>query len=628
LGNLLQVVGGAKAFGARSLFQDATFAIDEGERVGVIGPNGAGKSTLFRILAGLDELDAGSIARAQGLRLGYLEQEDKWDTAATVDATLSGCAESPPWELKRLAARLGVGPALLPMPLASLSGGYRMRVKLALMLGRKPGLMLLDEPTNYLDLETTLALERFLLDAPCAFFLISHDREFLRRTTDHILEIEAGDVTKFNGGLDDYFEQKALLREQLEKRALSSAGKRREILDFVAKFGAKATKARQAQSRLKALDKMEAIETRPALASARVRIPPPARTGKRVLELEDCAFGYGGRAVLRDVRLEIARGDRVAIVGINGAGKSTLLKALAGELPPLSGEVKRGLDARVAYFAQHVAERLEPGDSVVEAMGARAHPGVSRQEILDLAGSLLFSGDAAAKRVRVLSGGEKSRVALGQALLQRAPCLLLDEPTNHLDFGAVEALAQGLTEFEGTVVIVSHDRSFVRRTATKILEIRDGRASIYPGTYDEYVWSVQKGAWREADATASGGRAPAGGGAEADGGALRAGVAEGPRGTVEPAPAVNFKDEKKRLERERRALEKAIAANEAATEEVRSEILALTKALERASGEDAGRVARSLAAAQAKIDALEAEWLEKSGALEEARAALAGLMGR
>ena len=607
LGNLLQVVAGAKAFGARSLFSDATFSIDEGERVGVIGPNGAGKSTLFRILAGEDELDSGSIVRTQGLRLGYLAQEDAWDLASTVEDALVACEESPPWEMKRLAARLGLGPELLSKPLSALSGGYRMRVKLTRMLGRKPDLMLLDEPTNYLDLETTLALERFLLDAPCAFLLISHDREFLRRTTDHILEVEAGDIVKYSGGLDDYLEQKALMREQLEKQALSAAAKKKAILDFVSRFGAKATKARQAQSRLKRLDKMETIEVGQVLASARVRIPPPPRTGKRTVELEDADMGYEGRSVVTCARLEIARGDRVAIVGVNGAGKSTLLKTLAGELPLLSGELRRGLDARVAYFAQHVAERLEPNDTVLEGMGAKAHPDVGRQDILDLAGSLLFSGEAAEKRVRMLSGGEKSRVALGQALLQRAPCLLLDEPTNHLDFGAVEALAHGISEFEGTVVFVSHDRAFVRKAATKILEVRDGRATVYPGTYDEYVWSVQRGAWNQ----------ESGDGSEV---AINDSAVRPSGGTQ-----LKFKERRKELEREKRRTEKAISENERAQISAREILVRWTAEIEGAMGERAATAAKELASAQAEVERRESEWLELASALETVERELAEL---
>ena len=607
LGNLLQMVAGAKGFGARSLFDSATFAIDQGERVGVIGPNGAGKSTLFKILAGEEELDSGSIVKAQNLRLGYLAQEDDWDASRSVEALLEDCVESPPWEMKRLAAQLGIGPDFLLRPLSSLSGGYRMRVKLAQMLGRRPDVMLLDEPTNYLDLETTLALEKFLLGAPCAFLLISHDREFLRRTTDHILEVESGDVTKYNGGLDDYFEQKEMLRGQLEKRALSASAKRREILDFVSRFGAKATKARQAQSRLKALGKLETIDVKPIAQSARVRIPAPARTGKRVMEVEDCDFGYPGRAVLYNVRFEIARGDRVAIVGRNGAGKSTLLKAFAGELAPERGEIKRGMDARIAYFAQHVAERLDPNDTVLEAMGAKAHPDVARQEILDLAGSLLFSGDSAEKRVRVLSGGEKSRVALGQALLQRAPCLLLDEPTNHLDFGAVEGLAAGLADFEGTVVIVSHDRSFVRRTATKILEVRDGAAIVYPGTYDEYVWSVQKGEWNDARDDES-----------------EASPMVGKQGSARAnVPGSNYKEEKKRLEREARTLERQLASSEQEMEASRLELAQLTAQLLEASGAHAGELGRAMGLAQSLLDAAEAVWLANGERLEAMRESIA-----
>ena len=368
-----------------------------------------------------------------------------------------------------------------------------MRCKLLYLIGQEPNLMLLDEPTNYLDLETTLVLENFLQGYKGAFLLISHDREFLRRTTDHVVEVEQGDITKYNGNIDDYFEQKTLLRTQLESRALSLQEKRDEVLAFVARFGAKASKAKQAQSRLKSLDRMESIELKALPVTAAIKLPPPTHAGKSIITMTNVNLGYGEKTILKKIDFTLINGDHLAVVGLNGAGKSTFLKALAQRLEPQAGCIELGYQVSIGYYAQHVAESLDPKKTVIEEMIAKAHPEVSRQEGLNMAGSLLFSGDDIHKKISVLSGGEKSRVALGQILLQKAPCLILDEPTNHLDFQTVEALTQALTSYEGTLVVVSHDRSFIRRVGKKIVEINHGKASIYPGSYDEYIWSLEKG---------------------------------------------------------------------------------------------------------------------------------------
>jgi ATP-binding cassette subfamily F protein 3 len=496
--NLLQLQEGSKAYGAKLLFDHASFSINEGEHVGVIGPNGAGKTTLFKILTHQEVLDEGTITRSKSLRIGYLAQHDNWKEGETIEEYLSKDCVTPIWELKALGKGLGLSEELFQTPVVSLSGGYRMRCKLLYLIGQEPNLMLLDEPTNYLDLETLMVLENFLQNYKGAFLLISHDREFLKRTADHILEVESGEIIKFNGTIEDYFEQKTMLRKQLAARAMSLQEKKKEILDFVARFGASATKASQAQSRLKSLDRMETIELKPLPVTASIHLPPPTKTGKLILNLKGAELGYGKGAsekvILKNVRFLLQNGDHLAVVGVNGAGKSTLLKALAGLRPPLRGEVESGYQVSIGYFAQHVAENLRSTDTALEAMTRDAHPDVTRQEGLNLAGSLLFSGDDVHKKISVLSGGEKARVALGRILLQRCPCLILDEPTNHLDFQTVEALTQALVKYPGTVVIVSHDRSFVRRVGTKILEIRNGSVELYPGTYDDYVWSVQKGA--------------------------------------------------------------------------------------------------------------------------------------
>jgi len=495
--NLLQVQSASKSFGARSLFQGLKLSVNEGEHIGVIGPNGAGKTTLFKVLAGLDEFDSGQIVRSHKLRLGYLAQEEIGeDLSRRAEDVLREVSQRPLWEMLELGQGLGLKPEHFASPLRELSGGYRMRVKLLCLLAQEPNLLLLDEPTNFLDLESVLTLERFLVDYEGAFLLISHDREFLRRVTDHTLEIEQGEATKFPGNLDDYFEQKEQLRKILEAQAAQQADQRARIEDFVARFGAKATKARQAQSRLKRLEKMEKIEIKKLPTRARIRLPLPQRTGREILRLEQGELGYPDRTILREVDLRLERGQHIGVVGFNGAGKSTLLKTLAGRLPLRSGQLAWGADVRVAYYAQHVADELRLDQSVWQSLSESAPRDLPQQDVLDLAGALLFSGDAIQKPIRVLSGGEKSRVALGRLLLQRCPLLLLDEPTNHLDFDTVEALTEALRAYEGSVVVVSHDRSFISRVATQILEIDDGRARVYPGTYDEYVWSLERGAFR------------------------------------------------------------------------------------------------------------------------------------
>lgn len=491
--NLLQLNNGYKQYGPKVLFDNARFAINEGEHVGVIGPNGAGKTTLFKILVNQISLDSGELVKSQRLSIGYLEQEAHEPIDVSAEEHLSATCSTPLWELKQLGTDLGLLESHFAVPFHQLSGGYRMRMKLLSLIGREPNLMLLDEPTNFLDLESIMALEKFLRDYQGAFMLISHDREFLRRVTDHTLEVEGGEITKFPGHIDDYFEQKAQLRTILEAQAANQEAKRKHLQDFIDRFGAKATKARQAQSRAKQLDKMEKIEIKELQVRAQIKIPPPVPTGKEILNLKGAALGYPEKTVISSCDLRLEKGVHLGVVGFNGAGKSTLLKSLAGRLGLLKGEVQLGHQVSLSYYAQHVSEELDPKDTVFDSLQRVANRDITTQEILSLAGSLLFSGDAVQKKIAVLSGGEKSRVALGQILLQRSPLILLDEPTNHLDFDTVEALTTALKNYEGTVVVVSHDRSFIGRVATKILEIRDARAEIYPGTYDDYLWSLEKG---------------------------------------------------------------------------------------------------------------------------------------
>ncbi len=495
--NLFQVFNGTKTFGPRVLFNQVKFSINQGEHVGVIGPNGAGKTTLFKIIVGLEHFDSGEITKSGGLRIGYLEQESEWDLSDTAEQYLETNCTTGIWELKKLGLDLGLTNEDFEKKLSDLSGGFRMRMKLLYLIGLEPDLLMLDEPTNFLDLESILALEKFLQNYKNAFLLISHDRDFLRRTTDSTLEIEAEDVTKFPGNIDAYFEQKAEIQKILMAQAANIETKRAHLQSFIDRFGAKATKAKQAQSRVKQLSKMETVEIKAAPIRARIQLPQPIPTGKEVLTLTNADLGYPGKKILHQINLRIEKNQKIGIVGFNGAGKSTLLKSLAGRLPLLSGELKYGYNVDISYFAQHLTEDLQNEDTVIEALQSKAHKDCKAQEILNIAGSLLFYGDNIYKKIKVLSGGEKTRLALGQILLQKKPVLLMDEPTNHLDFDTVNALAQALADFEGSVIIVSHDRTFIRKVSSQIIEIRHGHVELYPGTYDDYVWSLERGALKE-----------------------------------------------------------------------------------------------------------------------------------
>ncbi len=494
--NLLQLTNGTKSYGIKTLFANATFSINQNERVGVIGPNGAGKSTLFRIITGDETLDSGNLVKKTNLRLAILRQDQQLPLELTGLAYIQEHSGAQIWEITGILDALALPEFMVERPLGELSGGYRMRVQLCALLAAKPDLLLLDEPTNYLDVQTLIVLENLLIKLDCTFLLISHDREFLRRTTDHILEVEEGDIIKYPGSIDDYFEQKSLLREQLQKTSRGVEAKKQTIRDFAARFGAKASKARAAQSRLKQLDKMESIDIKPLPAMARVSIPQPTTPGRIDVIARNLALGYGERTIIKNTSFEITSGDKVAIVGENGAGKSTLVRAIAGRLDIQSGSLNSSASVRSAYYAQHVAAELPNASTIIDVLLDAAPHSAPRQQILDLAGSLLFSGDDVKKRISNLSGGEKARVALGKILLSGSNLLILDEPTNHLDFYTVEALAHSLHMFRGNVIFVSHDQTFVKMVATKIIEVRDGYAHIFHGSYDDYIWSLRRGSMR------------------------------------------------------------------------------------------------------------------------------------
>lgn len=605
--NLLQLNQGYKQYGEKILFDNARFSINENEHVGVIGPNGAGKTTLFKIIVGQLHLDSGELIKAHKLKLGYLEQESREPLDISAEEHLTNTTIKPIWELKQLGEELGLNSNHFSVPFHELSGGYRMRMKLLSLIGSEPNLMLLDEPTNFLDLESILALEKFLASFEGAFLLISHDREFLRRITDNTLEVESGEITKFPGNIDDYFEQKAQLRSILEAQAANQDLKRKHLQDFVDRFGSKATKARQAQSRVKILEKMEKIEIKDLPVKAKIKIPPPSHTGKEILLMSDTTLGYDEKKVISRFHLRLEKGVHLGVVGFNGAGKSTLLKSLAGRIPLLAGERKLGYQVNLSYYAQHVSEELNPNDTVLESLQSAASKDITTQEILNIAGSLLFSGDDVNKKISVLSGGEKSRVALGQILLKRSPLILLDEPTNHLDFDTVEALTEALRDYQGTVVAVSHDRSFIGRMATKILEIRDGQAEVYPGSYDDYLWSLEKGALKERYANS---------------------MSNTPipvkKTTSETIPLTEkpLTKSHRQLQAEIKELQKKIKKGEAQLDEYNQKISLINEKLAEAKGNQVTELAKELAEASQALASLEELLMNQMQALDEAESAL------
>jgi ATP-binding cassette subfamily F protein 3 len=523
---VIQLEAVAKAYGGQTLFRDLSWRLAAGERVGLVGPNGAGKTTLCRILSGLEEPDAGRVTRDRTTTIGYLPQEVAASRAGSVLAEALGGFEAV-WALEReleevaaalattpteaLTARygdlqhrfetlggyrleteaktilggLGFAAGDLGRPLAEFSGGWRMRASLARLLLLRPSLLLLDEPTNHLDLESLAWLEGYLERYDGAVVVVSHDRYFLNRMVTSIAELGPGGFALYPGSYDDFLVERDARQALREAQAKNQAKRVAEIERFVDRFRYKATKARQVQSRIKMLERLPRLEVAPEARHIRLSFPAPPRTGRHVLTLRGIHKAYGDHVVYAGVDLEVERGDRVALVGVNGAGKSTLLKIMAGVLPFDRGERALGTHVTTHYYAQHQLDALDPARTVLEEMEAVAPDG-SRTRLRAILGAFLFTGDAVDKKVAVLSGGEKARVALARMLVQPAPLLCLDEPTNHLDLASRERLESALADFPGTIVFISHDRYFINRLATKVVEVAGGRLTVHLGSYDDY----------------------------------------------------------------------------------------------------------------------------------------------
>jgi len=499
---VLQLKNIHKAYGASIIFDDVTAAFSTEQKVGVIGRNGAGKSTLCRIILGEEEMDGGTIVKSSDLRLSYLPQQDPFEPGETVAEFLMRYSDREEWECGMMAAKFQLKHSLLYEKVKSLSGGYQTRIKLTGMLLKDPNFLILDEPSNYLDLNTLILLENFLQDYDGGFLIVSHDREFLKKTCEYTLEAENGDLTFYPGDVEEYLTFK---EEQLSQAASINKNieaKQKQLQKFIDRFGAKASKATQAKSKLKQLHRLskDKIEIQHTASTVRIRIPSVERTNGVALRTKDLVIGYPGKTVAQGIHVEGERGSHIAVLGENGQGKTTFLRTLAGDLPALGGEYRWGNNLKTAYYAQHVFSSLHPKHSVYSHLESVAASDVSRQDILNIAGSFLFKGDEVNKSVSVLSGGERARLCLAGLLLTKSPILLLDEPTNHLDFETVEALARALKEFAGTIFFISHDRTFVNLLATEIFDVKNGSIKRYPGTYEEYVYFLEKQAQEDPDA--------------------------------------------------------------------------------------------------------------------------------
>ncbi len=478
-------------YGIRKILEDASVTFTYHQKIAVIGRNGAGKSTLCKIILGEEEPTTGTVHFSSDLRLSYLEQQDPFTPDELVLEFLARYSGAEEWECGRMGARFGIDQDQLYMPIGSLSGGYQMRVKLTAMMLKDPNFLILDEPTNYLDLSTLVFLEKFLQSFRGSFLIVSHDREFLKKTCKQTLEVEHGKLNLYNGDIESYLAYKEAQLEQSLQHNKTVERQRKHLQTFVDRFGSKASKAASAQSKLKQISKLETIEIEHALSTVHIKMPQVAEKKGLALECTNLAIGYPEKRVAGKISFQINRGSRNAILGDNGQGKTTFLKAISGELTPLEGGFEWGYGIRVGYYAQHVYQRLNGEDTVYECLEEMASDDTPRQAILDMAGSFLFGGDEVKKKVSVLSGGERARLCLAGMLLSKYDVLLLDEPTNHLDFETVEALAQALKKYHGTLFLISHDRTFVSVVATAIIEVKNGCVQLYPGTYEEYVYSLE-----------------------------------------------------------------------------------------------------------------------------------------
>ena len=635
---MIQISNVSKSFGPRSLLDGASLQVGIRDRLALVGPNGIGKTTLLEMIAGDQEPDSGEIVVPKGVVVGYLRQEtDALRGRSLIEEVLSAGAEvteaghrlsvledemaevgeSPERdaliaeygrlqdrfttlggytlesEAKRILGGLGFKDPAHDQPTDALSGGWLMRVALAKLLLSNPDVLMLDEPTNHLDLSSVDWLEHFLISYEGAVILISHDRDFMNAFATKVVEIDGGKLISYTGDYESFVQQRAIAAEQAAAAAKNQARQRAETERFIERFRYKASKARQVQSRVKALERMQSVEVRRSTKKKMgLAFPTPPRSGRVVLRLNEVSFGYGPEDVYSSLEFVIERDQKIALVGPNGAGKTTLLKLLAGVLEPRSGQRVLGHNGALGYFAQHQIEALEPRNTVFQELQAAMPPG-SDLRPRDLLGRFLFSGDDVDKNVSVLSGGERTRLALAKMLVAPVNILCMDEPTNHLDISSRDVLEDALEEYEGALVLITHDRHLIRSVANHIVEVIDGNVRWFDCDYDDYL------ARKEAEE-----------------------LPEAPKAEVKSAPKGK---ERRRIEAEARARTKALRDR---TKKIEADLERLTAEMDRISailadpevystGVDIPELVKEYERAKRRTSVLEARWEESAAALEE-----------